>query len=48
MAKKHNQLSKWDLRSGVCFRSGRYATAKNNTSTTAPSAGRYMPPETKI
>ena len=36
-----NKLSKRDLRSGVCFRSGRYATAKTNPSTAAPSAGRY-------
>ncbi len=39
--KKHNQLSKRDLRSAVCFSSGRYATAKTNSSTAAPSAGRY-------
>jgi len=40
--KTHNKLSQGDLRSGVCFGGGRYATAKNNTSTTAPAAGRYV------
>jgi len=40
MKKKFNKLSQWDLRSGVGFSSGRYATAKTNTSTPAPAAGR--------
>jgi len=36
-----NQLSQQDLRFGVCFSCGRYATAKTNTSTRAAAAGRY-------
>ncbi|TVZ37660.1 hypothetical protein P886_2002 [Alteromonadaceae bacterium 2753L.S.0a.02] len=37
----HNKLSQSDLRSGVCFCAGRYASTKSIAYTAAAAAGRY-------